>query len=266
MSLYGPTGPQGIQGLQGITGAQGIQGPTGIQGSTGIQGQAGSQGGQGVTGPQGFIGPTGPQGYIGSTGPQGAFGVTGPQGVQGPQGYAYAYTSLWTTNGSNMYFVPPAGGTGVGINNTTPAYPLDVSGSMNITKTSFVTNISEKIISVTGSSNVYTLDYSLGSIFYLSTAPTAAMTINIRNVPSITDTTHSYVLSIIYNGTAANYYASIVNISTNTSSGTTYNPIKFTSTPSITAITSSQLVIQQIIYVYLGTTGYVVSNVNGYGS
>jgi hypothetical protein len=164
-----------------------------------------------------------------------------------------------------MYFVPPAGATGVGINNTTPAYPLDVSGSVNITKTSFVTNISEKIISVTGSSNAYTLDYSVGSIFYLSTAPTAAMTINIRNVPSITDTTHSYVLSIIYNGTAANNYATTVNVSTNTSAGTTYTP-KFTSTPSITAITSAQLVIQQIIYVYLGTTGYVVSNVNGYGS
>jgi hypothetical protein len=59
--------------------------------------------------------------------------------------------------------------------------------------------------------------------------------------------------------------ATTVNVSTNTSAGTSYTP-KFTSTPSITAITSSQLVIQQIIYVYLGTTGYVVSNVNGYGS
>lgn len=265
MSSYGPTGPQGIQGLQGITGAQGIQGSTGIQGPTGIQGQAGSQGSQGVTGPQGYIGPTGPQGYVGPTGLQGVIGVTGPQGVQGPQGYAYSYTSLWITNGSNMYFVPPAGGTGVGINNATPAFPLDVSGSMNISKTSFVTNISEKIISVTGTSNAYTLDYSNGSIFYLSTAPTAAMTINIRNVPSITDNTRSYVLSIIYNGTAANYYATSVNVSTNASAGTTYTP-KFTSTPSITAITSAQLVIQQIIYVYLGTTGYVVSNVNGYGS
>lgn len=265
MSSFGPTGPQGNQGLQGITGPQGIQGPTGIQGVTGMQGQAGIQGQQGVTGPQGFIGPTGPQGYIGPTGSQGVIGVTGPQGVQGPQGYAYAYTSLWTTNGSNMYFSTPGGGTGVGINTTTPAYPLDVSGSVNISKTSFVTNISEKIISVTGSSNAYTLDYSKGSIFYLSTAPTAAMTINIQNVPSITDTTHSYVLSIIYNGTAANYYATTVTVSINTSAGTSYTP-KFTSTPSITAITTSQLVIQQIIYVYLGTTGYVVSNVNGYGS
>lgn len=265
MSSFGPTGPQGIQGLQGVTGSQGIQGPTGIQGLTGTQGQAGIQGIQGNTGPQGVLGPTGPQGLVGSTGPQGIVGVTGPQGVQGPQGYAYAYSSLWTTNGSNMYFVQPSGGTGVGINTTTPAYPLDVSGSVNITKTSFVTNISEKIISVTGSSNAYTLDYSAGSIFYLSTAPTAAMTINVRNVPSITDTTHSYVLSIIYNGTAANYYATSVNVSTTTSTGTTYTP-KFTSTPSITAITTSQLVIQQIIYVYLGTTGYVVSNVNGYGS
>ena len=265
MASLGPTGPQGIQGLQGVTGPQGIQGTSGLQGLTGIQGQAGLQGPQGNTGPQGILGPTGPLGWVGPTGPQGIDGVTGPQGVQGPQGYAYSYTSLWTTNGSNMYFTPPAGATGVGINTTTPAYPLDVSGSVNITKTSFVTNISEKIIAVTGSTNTYTVDYSKGSIFYLSTVPTGVMTIKVQNVPSITDTTHSYVLSIIYNGTSANNYATTVFVSTNTSNGTSYQP-KFTSTPSITAITSSQLVIQQIIYVYLGTTGYVVSNVNGYGS
>lgn len=266
MSSIGPTGPQGIQGLQGLTGAQGIQGMTGIQGITGMQGQAGPQGIQGYTGPQGFIGPTGSQGPVGSTGPQGLPGVTGPQGVMGPQGYAYAYTSLWTTNGSNMYFVPPTGGTGVGINNDNPAYPLDVSGSLNVTKTSFVTNISEKIVTATGSSNVYALDYSQGSVFYLSTAPTAAMTFQIYNMPSVTNTTRSYVVSVIYKGTSANYYATTVNVSTTTAgAGSNYTP-KFTATPSIGSITSSNLVFQQVIYVYLGSTGYVVSNVNGYGS
>jgi hypothetical protein len=164
-----------------------------------------------------------------------------------------------------MYFTVQPGATGVGINTTTPAYPLDVSGSANISKTSFVTNISEKIITVTGSSNIYNLDYSKGSIFYLSTAPTSLMTINIRNVPSVRDSTHSYILSIIYNGTSSNFYANTVNISTNDISGNSYTP-SFSSNPSIANITSSQLVFQQIIYVYLGSTGYVVSNVSGYGS
>ena len=263
MSTFGPTGPQGIQGEQGVAGPQGIRGEQGIQGVTGTQGPVGPQG-IGKTGPQGIQGYTGPQG-IGVTGPQGVQGVQGEQGIQGEQGYAYAYTSLWTTNGSNMYFTPPTSSAGVGINTINPAYPLDVSGSVNISKTSFVTNISEKIITVTGSSNVYNLDYSKGSIFYLSTAPTADMSINIQNVPSVTDTTHSYMLTIIYNGTYSNSCAKTVNISTSTNSGSRYTP-RFSSIPSITNITNSQLVFQQIIYVYLGSTGYVVSNVSGYGS
>ena len=136
---------------------------------------------------------------------------------------------------------------------------------MNIEKTSFVTNISEKITTVTGSSNIYSLNYQSGSIFYLSTPPTAVITLNIINVPSITDTNRSYVLSVIYNGTNSNNYATTVNISTTSSAGTTYTP-KFTNTPNISSISTSQLVIQQIIYLYLGNTGYVLSNANGYGS
>jgi len=140
-----------------------------------------------------------------------------------------------------------------------------LNGIMNIEKTSFVTNISEKIISVTGSSNIYTLNYQSGSIFYLSNAPTANISLNMRNVPSITDSNHSYVLSIIYNGTSANYYANSVNISINSNTGTTYTP-QFANTPNINNIGSNQLIIQQIIYVYLGSNGYILSNVNGYGS
>ena len=165
-----------------------------------------------------------------------------------------------------MYFVPPTGGTGVGINNENPAYPLDVSGSLNVTNTSFVTNISEKIITTSGSSNVYALDYSKGSVFYLSTAPTGEMTFQIYNMPSVTDSTRSYIVSVIYKGTSTNNYATTVNVSTTTAgAGSNYTP-KFTATPSIGSISSSNLVFQQVIYVYLGSTGYVVSNVNGYGS
>jgi len=250
-------------------GTQGIQGPTGMQGSTGIQGPVGQQGIQGQQGVQGNVGLRGLQGEIGPTGPQ---GIQGQQGIQGPpSGYtgAAGTSSLWSTdNSQNMYFTVPSTAIGVGINNTNPKYTLDISGNINVSKTSYVSAISERINIVSSSSNIYMLNASLGSIFYLSTPPTANMTLQIYNIPSITDTGHTYVFSVIYNGVFANYYGNSVNITTNSSAGTggtNYTP-KFTSVPNLSSISSSQLIIQQIIYLYLGVSGYVISNVSGYGS
>lgn len=297
MSSVGPTGIQGVQGLQGVTGPQGIQGVTGVQGPAGIQGPVGSQGIAGSVGPQGNIGPTGSQGMLGPTGSQGIAGPAGIQGIQGIQGPASGLTgptgsnSLWVTNAGNMYY-SPAGNTGrVGINNANPAYTLDVSGTFNVVgaanfntitsisgsidnftvnRNSYLCNISEKMITVSAAAtNRYHLDFSQSSVFYLSTAPTANMTFYIYNIPSIIDASHSYILSVIYKGTSANYYGATVNItSTNTPGSGTPASItpKFTTAPSVASITSSQLIVQQITYVYLGTTGFVISNVNGFGA
>lgn len=251
------------------TGNQGIQGPQGIQGSTGIQGPIGPQGIQGPTGVQGNVGLQGIQGNIGPTGPQ---GIQGQQGIQGVQGPASGYTgsagtnSLWSVDPSqNMYFMVSNTATGVGIN-TIPGYSLDISGSLNVSKTSYVSAISEKINTVNGTSNVYNINVSLGSIFYLSTVPTANMTFQLYNIPSITDASHSYVVSMIYKGTLSNFYGNSVNISNTTAgSGVTYIP-KFTSIPNISSISSSQLIIQQIIFLYLAGSGFVISNISGYGS
>jgi hypothetical protein len=252
---------QGQQGIQGPTGMQGPQGFQGPQGSQGIPGQQGIQGNVGLQGLKGDIGPTGPQ------------GIQGQQGIQGVQGPASGYTgqagtnSLWTVdNSQNMYFTVSSTAKGVGIN-TTPKYTLDISGNLNISKTSYMSAISERINSVTGSSNVYILNASLGSIFYLSTAPTANMTLQIYNIPSITDAGHTFVISVIYNGISANFYTDTVNITNTSSAGTGTNYIlQFTSTPNISNIGNSKLIVQQIIYLYLGGNGYAISNVSGYGS
>lgn len=239
------------QGIQGPIGPQGIQGPTGEQGNVGLQGI------------QGNIGPTGPQ------------GIQGQQGIQGVQGPASGYTgsagsnSLWSIDSSqNMYFINNSVSSSVGINTIpNPEYALDISGSLNVSKTSYVSAISEKINTVMGTSNVYNINVSLGSIFYLSTVPTANMTFQLYNIPSIKDSSHSYVVSVIYKGTSSNFYGNSVNISANTTpgTGTTYIP-KFTSSPNISSINNSQLIIQQIIFLYLAGSGYVISNISGYGS
>ena len=259
MSEYGPTGPQGVQGIQGITGPQGIQGIQGIQGQQGFQGQAGSQGVQGNTGPQGVLGSTGPQGYIGPTGPQGPYGNTGAQGIPGPQGLQgpnsgltgpTGSNSLWISNTGNMYFIPSSGSTGVGINTNTPKYTLDISGSLNVSsianivRTIYLSNISENIYNAvySGTANTYNLDYAQSSIFFISNSPSATglMTYNLFNLPTITDPSHSIIVSVIYKGTGSNYYANSVNVSTTTAgSGTPFVP-SFTSTPSIASIPNTK--------------------------
>jgi hypothetical protein len=222
------------------TGFQGIQGPTGMQGIQGIQGSVGPQGIQGEQGVQGNVGLQGLQGEIGPTGPQ---GIQGQQGIQGPpSGYTGSpgTNSLWSVdNSQNMYFTVPSNATGVGIN-TNPKYTLDISGNINVSKTSYMSSISERINNVTGSSNVYILNASLGSIFYLSTAPTSNITLQIYNISSITDAGHTFVISVIYNGTSANFYANSVNVtnSSNAGTGTSYIP-KFTSIPSISNISNN---------------------------
>lgn len=257
-------------------GNQGIQGIQGIQGVTGMQGPKGDQGIQGNTGPQGNAGIQGDQGPIGATGPQ---GIQGQQGIQGVDGLNTGYTgpagsnSLWSNDTSNnMFYFIPSTATGVGIN-TNPNYALDISGNLNISNTSFVSCISEKINTISGSSNVYQLNASLGSIFYLYPTPTANMTLQIYNIPNIRDSSRSYVFSVIYNGTLANFYANSVNIASSSGPNTgTINSVvanyipKFTTTPSVSNISSSQLIIQQMIYLYLNGVGYVISNVSGYGS
>jgi hypothetical protein len=148
-----------------------------------------------------------------------------------------------------------------------------VTSSANISKTIYLSNISEKInnaiFSGTTSPYTYNLDYSQSSVFYISKTPstTGMMAFNLFNLPTTIDSSHSIIVSVIYNGTGNNYYANSVNVSNSSTpgSGTSYTP-KFTVTPNISAITSSNLIVQQITYLYLGSIGYVISNVTGFGA
>lgn len=264
MASYGFTGPPGIQGITGITGPTGDQGINGFQGRP-VYGPSGFSGIFGMDGMQGFygpIGPTGPTGLRGLTGMQGADGYQGPIGSTGA---AYATTANWITDGKNMYSNQTSN---IGINNTNPGYLLDISGNVNFSKITYVTNMCEFINTITAvSTNTYNVNYANGSMFFLSTAPTSTMRVNIFNLPSLTDTTRSYIINLIYKGTSANNYVNLVNV-TNTSTpgaGASITP-KFLQTIYISSITSANLIIQTIVYFYLGGNSYIVSSVNGYGS
>lgn len=265
MTSDGFTGPPGIQGIAGITGPTGDQGIDGFQGSP-VYGPYGFSGIFGMDGKQGSCGPVGPTGPTGLRGLTGMQGVDGYQGTIGSTGVAYATTANWMMDGKNMYLNQTSN---IGINNVNPAFPLDISGNVNFSKIAYVTNIGEYINTITAvSTNTYNINYENGSMFYLSTPPTSTMTINVFNLPSLTDTTHSYIINLIYKGTNANYYvnqANVTNTSTPGAGDSTITP-NFLQTVYISSISSSNLIIQTIVYFYLGGSAYIVSSVNGYGS
>jgi hypothetical protein len=61
---------------------------------------------------------------------------------------------------------------------------LTVSGGATFTGTTDVQELRETVVDVTLSSNAGTLNWTAGNIFYIATAPTGNMTLNVTNVPT----------------------------------------------------------------------------------
>ena len=169
-NLSGPTGPAGSTGSTGPE-ATGPTGPNGVTGAIGPTGPSGSNasftGPIGPIGPTGGVGPSGavgPAGPVGTTGPVGPVGSTGQDGTTLStdasgllildSGFHVTQTGVFSGANAGYIYVEPAnddlvirkadqnvqiaidGNAGnVGIKlptGTTPAYDLDVSGSVGI--------------------------------------------------------------------------------------------------------------------------------------
>lgn len=59
-----------------------------------------------------------------------------------------------------------------------------ISGNLVVSGTLDANEIRETVVDVTLSSNVGTLDWTAGNIYYIATAPTGNMTFNVTNVPT----------------------------------------------------------------------------------
>lgn len=66
------------------------------------------------------------------------------------------------------------------------------NGGATITGTTEVQELREVVAAVTLSSNTGTLDWTAGNVYYIATAPTAAMTFNVTNLP----TTDGYIYTL----------------------------------------------------------------------
>ena len=67
------------------------------------------------------------------------------------------------------------------------ASSFSTTGGMTVSGTTDIQEMREAIANVTLASNVGTFDWTAGNIYYIATAPTAAMTFNVTNVPTDID-------------------------------------------------------------------------------
>jgi hypothetical protein len=123
-------------------------------------------------------------------------------------------------------------------------------------------SICEKYTSINAtSSNVYTLNYSTGSIFFIATGqqPTANFTVNLTNIPITT--TNQYTLTLIYQ---ANFYPSLVS-ATDASSTVILSSAapKYIGGVAPT-LTSSALYICSLTVLQMYSTKYIISNISTY--
>jgi len=72
---------------------------------------------------------------------------------------------------------------------------LTASGVVSLSGTVDIQELREQIVDVTLASNVGTLDWSAGNIYYIATAPTANMTLNATNVP--TDSAKAMTINVV---------------------------------------------------------------------
>ena len=75
------------------------------------------------------------------------------------------------------------------------AASFTTTGGITVSGTSDIQELREQIVDVTLSTNVGTLDWTAGNIYYIATAPTGAMTFNATNVP--TDSSKAMTINVI---------------------------------------------------------------------
>jgi hypothetical protein len=138
----------------------------------------------------------------------------------------------------------------------------DLSGA-NFSGLTVFNRISEKLTSVTISSGICTINYSLGSVFYITgTVPAANFTVNITNLPD-NEPFNQYSVVLVYQHA---YYASTVSASS--VNGTVIvasgAPKILGGTPPSTPLPASAIYMQSFTILQCFTVKYIMTNLSSF--
>jgi predicted acyltransferase (DUF342 family) len=87
---------------------------------------------------------------------------------------------------------------------------VSLGGNLFVSKVLKPTTISEPFITNSGTTSPYTIDYSTGATFYITSPPASNFTVNITNVP--TDINRTYVITLIITSTTNKTFCNSVQI------------------------------------------------------
>ena len=140
---------------------------------------------------------------------------------------------------------------------------IDTNGSLNLSSTFYLNTIAERISPVTISSTAITCNYATSGIFRVTSNVTGSFRTNITNLPSITDSTRNYMITLIYT-VSGTFYSNSVTVSTDNTAGLT---IYTTTTLKInggapTSFTSGSHILQQIMFTHNGSSGSVLTTIS----
>jgi hypothetical protein len=93
------------------------------------------------------------------------------------------------------------------------ASSLSTTGGITVSGTSDIQEMREQIVDVTLASNVGTLDWTAGNIYYIGTAPTGNMTFNATNVP--TDSSKAMTINVLVTQGSTGYIPTTFQIAGN---------------------------------------------------
>lgn len=86
-----------------------------------------------------------------------------------------------------------------------------ISGNLVVTGTLDANEMRETVVDVTLSSNVATLDWTAGNVYYIATAPTGNMTFNVTNLP--TDNSKMMTINVLVTQGSTGYIPNVFQIS-----------------------------------------------------
>jgi hypothetical protein len=158
-----------------------------------------------------------------------------------------------------------AGGNLVMIGNVLHQGNVFITG--NTVVSSFQERISSTTVAVSGTNPPSgTLVYNSsggGTIYQVTGTFTSNYTLNLTNLPSITDATKTYVVTVTNNTTSANYVCNSVTVSTTSTVGTAAT-IYFNGSNTFAYSTSVRYSTQQFALVYSGSSLIVLTTYNQY--
>jgi hypothetical protein len=153
---------------------------------------------------------------------------------------------------------------GAGGTSAIPSSSISFSGTNATFKgRASLENISELVVAPSQTTPTYTCNYATGGVFSLpANVLSGTFTVNLINLPSITSTTQSFIVTLAYVAVGAANYCNLVTLSTTATPGSSVTPRYNGGSSAIPTIASGNVILQQIAITNYNGTQRVLTTIS----